>query len=132
MPAKFHPSGDVRPGKRPSGQSGTILISCVIILSLFALYGSVLVQVVHERSIKVSLEMDRLKAIYLAEAAIVQSLSEIRSLEDPDGDGLGVIPRRPLGDGEFYADHDPGALVVIGTGEVHEIKRSIEIQYQGR
>ena len=115
----------------PAQSEGTILISCIIILSLFAVYGFVLTSVVYERSLKVNLEVDRLKAYYLAEAAILKSVAEIKSLDDTDRDGLGNVPRTKLGDGEYYASHDPAVLTIVGTGEVNQIKRIVKIQYEG-
>ena len=61
---------------------GSILIVCLIILSTLTVYGAVLISVVHERSLNVSVQVERLQAIYLAEAALAKAINEIKSLSD--------------------------------------------------
>ena len=110
---------------------GSILIACLIILATLTVYGGVLVSAVYERSLNVGVEVDRLQALYLAEAALAKSLNEVKSLRDPDGDGLGTVPAIKFGSGTYYAVHDPGTLAITGVGEVHGIKRRVRIKYEG-
>ncbi|MBI4357746.1 MAG: hypothetical protein HY584_00465 [Candidatus Omnitrophica bacterium] len=110
---------------------GSILIACLIILTTLTVYGGVLVSVVYERSLNISLEVDRLQAIYLAEAAVAKSLHELKTLRDANGDGLGTIPKTPLGKGVYYAVHDPGTLSITGVGESNAVQRRVQIKYEG-
>lgn len=110
---------------------GSILIVCLIILCTLTVYGGVLVSAVYERSLNVALEVNRLQAMYLAEAALAKSLQEVKSLSDRDGDGLGTIPVTKLGNGTYSALHDTGTLAIIGVGEVNEIQRKVRIKYEG-
>ena len=110
---------------------GSILIACLIVLATLTIYGTVLVSLVYERSLLVSLENDRLQALYLAEAALAKSLQEVKSLRDVNSDGLGTIPRTPLGRGVYYSIHDPGTLTITGIGEVNQIQRRVRIYYEG-
>ena len=126
------PNGNrMPPPKKNSSERGSILIVCLIILATLTVYGGVLISVVYERSISASLELDRLEALYLAEAALARSLEEVKSLNDFNGDGLGTIPKTNLGPGTYYAVHDPGALSITGVGEVNEIRRRVRISYEG-
>jgi len=110
---------------------GSILIVCLIILSTLTVYGAVLISVVHERSLNVSVQVERLQAIYLAEAALAKAINEIKSLSDKDGDGLGTIPKSHLGNGFYFAIHNPATLTIAGIGEVNEVRRTVKIKYAG-
>ena len=114
-----------------SNRRGSILIVCLIILSTLTIYGAVLISVVHERSISVSLQVERLQTIYLAEAALSRSVGEIKSMSDKNGDGLGTIPKTRLGNGLYFAVHNPATFSIVGVGEVNEIRRTVKIKYAG-
>ena len=149
MKAKSHPSGDTQrrhpeaffaegsrsgsfgPLSGPQDDRGSILIACLIILATLTVYGGVLVSAVYERSLNIGVEVDRLQALYLAEAALAKSLNEVKSLSDADGDGLGTVPETKFWNGVYYASHDPGTLAITGVGEVHGIKRRVRIKYEG-
>src|SRR3990167_8018159 len=110
----------------PSGKfrnRGSILIACLIILAILTVYGGVLVSVVYERSLNISLEVDRLQALYLAEAALSKSLHELKTLRDSNGDGLGTIPKTQLGNGIYFAINDPGMFAIVGVGESNAVQR---------
>ena len=127
--AKNLPNGNSKDGK--PAEHGSILIACLIILSVMTVYGAVLISVVYERSLGVSLSMDRTEALYLAEAGLAQALHEIKLLEDQDGDGIGTLPRKPLGHGVYFATHDPANLAITAIGEVNGVQRKVRIQYSG-
>ena len=110
---------------------GSILIACLIIIATLTIYGTILVGSIYERSLFVSLERDRLDALYLAEAAIAKSIQEVKSLRDTNGDGLGTIPKTTLGHGIYYAEHDPSTLSITGIGIVNQVKRRVRIYYEG-
>ena len=65
---------------------GSILIACLIILATLTVYGGVLISVVYERSLNINLEVDRLQALYLAEAGLASALQEVKTLKDKDGE----------------------------------------------
>ncbi|OGW79419.1 MAG: hypothetical protein A3G33_03520 [Omnitrophica bacterium RIFCSPLOWO2_12_FULL_44_17] len=114
-----------------SSETGSILIVVLIILATLAIYGGVLVSAVYERSIHVTLEEDRLQALYLADAGLAAGINEVKSMRDRDGDGFGSIPKRKLGKGIYFAIHDPNTLSITGIGEVNDIQRRIRIFYEG-
>jgi len=96
-----------------------------------AVYGAVLVSVVYERSLSVVLSMERTEALYLAEAGLAKAIHEVKSLGDPDGDGIGTIPNTPFGHGFYFATHDPANLAITAIGEVNGVQRKVRIQYSG-
>lgn len=125
------PHGKIIKAKsRPNG-NGSILITCLIILSILAVYGAVLVSVVYERSLGVALFMERTEALYLAEAGLAKAIYEVKSLSDADGDGIGTIPKTPFGHGFYFATHDPANLSITAVGEINQVQRRVRIQYSG-
>jgi len=114
-----------------SSEKGSVLIACLIILAVLTVYGGVLISTVYERSLMVSLEVERLEALYLAEAALARALQEVKSSKDSDGNGLGSIEKQKLGKGIYYAEHDPGTLAITGVGDVNGVIRRVQIKYEG-
>jgi hypothetical protein len=75
------------------------------------------------------MQLDRLKALYLAEAGISKALWELKFDIDPDGDGQGNIPKMKLGDGKFWTRHDFQTSTLTSTGEVNKARRIVQIKY---
>lgn len=73
--------------------------------------------------------MDRLKALYLAEAGISKAIWELRYDLDPEGNGPGNIGKTGLGDGELWARHDFTASTITSTGEFNRSRRTVQIKY---
>jgi len=125
MKEKFPPIGNRR------SEQGMILIACLIILSTLTVYGGVLISAVYERSLNIQLEVERLQALYLAEAGLARSISEVKAGLDFHGDGLGNIPVTKLGAGTYFAVHDTDTLAIMGIGDVNGLKRRVRIRYEG-
>ncbi len=108
---------------------GSILITTIIILTFLSVLGMHLIVYLLSRTTKVTLELDRTKAYYLAEGAIAKSVYELKSNEDPDNNGLGNILLTDLGGGTYKAIHDFQTSIITGTGQYNDVKREIQLQY---
>jgi Tfp pilus assembly protein PilX len=108
---------------------GAILMTVIVVLIFLSVMGMSLLGMLYARSTVSLLEVDRLKAFYLAEAGIARSVYELRHNIDYSGDGIGNISRTKLGDGEFWAAHNFITSTITATGEVNSIKRTIQIKY---
>ncbi len=75
------------------------------------------------------LNIDRLKAFYLAEAGIAKSINELKKDTDDDRNGVGNIKPSKLGDGVFFASHNFQTSTITAVGEVNHVKRTIQIKY---
>ena len=112
------------------GSPGIALITTIIILFMLGSLGAALIGMVHTRLSSVSLEVDRLQASYLAEAALARALYEINHDQDVFGnDGIGVISPTPFGPGYFRVEHKPESRSLIGVGVVREVWRVIVNTY---
>ena len=115
-----------------SGNGGAALLLTLFVLMFLAIFGATLVVMVFSKMQSATLNLDRLKAFYLAEAGISKALYEIKENLDVDGDGIGSIPKTKLGNGTYKIEHDIQQKVFISTGVVNENKRVIFIKYETR
>lgn len=114
---------------RERDQKGAILITAVIIFSFLAVLGMNIVSFIFSRLVNTSLELDRLKALYLAEAGIAMSLHELKTNIDTDNNGLGNVLKASLGDGYYKASHNFQLSAITGVGEYNGVKRVIQVRY---
>lgn len=112
-----------------NGERGSILFTVILVLVFLAVLGLSLMSFLASRMMVSLLELDRLKALYLAEAGIAKSIGELKADIDYDGDGLGNIIKTKLADGSFQARHNFQTSTITGIGEVNKVKRVIQIKY---
>jgi len=110
-------------------RDGAILLTTILILIFLSVLGLGLMTYLMSRQAKSNLELERLKALYLAEAAIARSIHELRIDNDEDNNGLGNIIATSLGGGSFRANHNFQASTITGIGEYQGVKRTIQIKY---
>ncbi|MEE9500330.1 MAG: hypothetical protein V3V42_03435 [Candidatus Omnitrophota bacterium] len=115
-----------------SGNGGAALLLTLFVLMFLAIFGATLVVMVFSKMHSATLNLDRLKAFYLAEAGISKALYEIKENLDVDYDGMGSILETKLGEGTYKVEHDIEQKVFISTGKVNENKRVIFIKYETR
>jgi type II secretory pathway component PulK len=108
---------------------GAILITVIVILAFLSTLGLSLVTFLISRLAQSSLELERLKAYYLAEAGIAQSVYELRWARDVDNNGLGNVLKTPLAGGSFRAFHSLQTATITGVGEFNNVIRKVQIKY---
>lgn len=108
---------------------GFVLITAIIILVFLSVMGMSLITYLYSRSSRSTLELDRLKAFYLAEAGISKSVYELRWDTDLDNNGVGNVLSTKLGGGTYRAIHNPQASTITGIGEYNKVKRIVQIKY---
>ncbi len=121
MPERFRRDGNI--------DKGAVLITTIIILVFLSVLGMSSITYLYSRQVKSTLELDRLKALYLAESGIAKSIYELRWDRDLDNNGVGNVLRAKLAGGTYKAIHNFQTSVIIGIGEYNEIKRIIQIKY---
>ena len=115
---------------RPLGDGrGIALVTAVIILAFATSMGVALVALIYSRVQAITLEADRLKALYLAEAGTAQAFFEIQRGVDVDGDGLGSLPLTQLGEGYYYVQHSFETKSVLSIGIVNDTRRTSYVKY---
>ena len=111
-------------------EKGVVLLSAIIVLMFLAMIGLSLIALVLSRSLSVEFEIKRLKAFYLAEAAISMSLNELKKDIDPDDLGRGSIAPTKFEGGTYEAFIDKKTGVITGIGEFDGVRREIEVKYR--
>ena len=106
-----------------------ILITSIIILSFLSILGMSLIASLRSRAVYSQLQLDRLQALYLAEAGIFKSIWELKTDTDSDGNGTGNISPTKLGRGSFWAKHNFQTSTITAIGEVNKVRRGIQIKY---
>jgi Tfp pilus assembly protein PilX len=114
---------------RLNGERGAVLVTSVMVFSFLAVLGMSLMAFLSSRIFYSQLQLDRLKAIYLAEAGIAKAIWELRFDVDPDNNGTGNIAETGLGEGVFRARHDFQSATITATGRVNRITRVVQIKY---
>lgn len=113
---------------------GAVLITTVIILVFLSVLGMSLIAFLFSRFSYSQVQLDRLKALYVAEAGLAQALWELKNDYDPDGTG----PKSPgntieyvtiSGYGEYKTSHNFQTSTITATGKVNEIRRTIQVKY---
>lgn len=112
-----------------TNQGGIVLITVIIIFTFLAALGLNLITFLLSQESYIQVQLDRLGALYLAEAAISRSIYELRMDIDFDGDGIGNIPPTKLGAGTCWARHNFSTSTITATGEVNRVKRTVQIKY---
>ncbi|HDZ76922.1 MAG TPA: hypothetical protein ENH41_02415 [Candidatus Omnitrophica bacterium] len=110
---------------------GATLLLAIIVLSSLALIGMSLVSLTLSRITSIDLEVDRVKALYLAEAGIARSLYELKKGIDVDNDGMGIISPTKFADGEFSVTYNSALFTFTATGKVNGVERSIQLKCVG-
>ncbi|MCK5706370.1 MAG: hypothetical protein KAI43_01865 [Candidatus Aureabacteria bacterium] len=109
---------------------GSILILVIIILSSLATFGAVLLGMVYSRHLRYQLEMDRTKALYIAEAGISYSVWELKMKVDKENNGFGNVDKFEFGEGFFSVKHNPETKEIISVGDYNNVKRIVTIVYE--
>jgi len=114
---------------RSSGNRGVILITTIIVMVFLSVLGMSMLAFLFSTTSYAQVQLDRMKAIYLAESGIAKAIWELRYDIDPDGDGTGNVKKVKLGDGVFWAKHDFQSSTITGVGEVNRLRRTLQIKY---
>lgn len=110
---------------------GATLLLAIIIISSLSLVGFSLVNLTLSRITRVDLEINKVKALYLAEAGIAKSLYEVKKGIDPHGDGIGVIPLTKFSDGEFRVIYNAALFTFTAIGKINITERSVQLKCVG-
>ena len=120
----------IRVVKRLKNQKAAVLISVLIVVGFLSVIGLSLLALVFSRVISVELEMNRIKAFYLAEAGIAASINELKKDVDVSRTGTGNILRTKFHGGYYEAKVNQRLGTITGIGDSADVLREIEIKYK--
>ena len=110
---------------------GATLLLAIIIISSLTLFGMSLVNLTLSRVSSVDLEVEKVKALYIAEAGIAKSLNELKKGIDPGGDGIGAIRETQFAEGVFEVTYNPAMFTFTSTGRVNKTERAVQLKCVG-
>ena len=112
--------------RRMRRDRGSILILTLIGMFVITMLGGAVALLLASRMEESNLEIDRTKALYLAEAAVYQSIWELKNYgTSPDYDGN--VSETTMGEGTFSATFYEDKNLIVARGTVHDITRTIEV-----
>lgn len=113
----------------PMNSKGAILFGVLIVVLTVSLIGASLVALLSSLALTNQYEVNRTKALYLAEAGISQAVYLLKNqaiiLENQE---FFVSPTR-LGDGTYEVKLDYRQSLMSSTGKVGGINRTIQLKY---
>jgi len=109
---------------------GSILILVIIIFTTLATFSGILLGFIHTRFTAYQLEMDRTKALYIAEAGVSYAVWELKMNKDAEGNGYGNVGHIDFGGGYFSVTHNPDSRQIISTGTYNDVSRIVAIVYE--
>ncbi len=112
-------------------QRGATLLLAIIIISSLTLFGMSLVNLTISRVGSVDLEIEKVRALYIAEAGIAKSLNELKKGIDPDGDGIGVIKPTQFAGGSFEVTYNSAMFTFTSVGRVNKTERAVQLKCVG-
>lgn len=110
---------------------GATLLLAIIIISSLTLFGMSLVNLTLSRVSSIDLEVEKVKALYIAEAGIAKSLNELKKGIDPGGDGIGVISQAQFADGTLEVTYNPAMFTFTSVGRVNKTARTVQLKCVG-
>ena len=114
---------------RTPREAGSVLITTIIMLTFLTILGLSLLSFLFCRLNYSQVQLDRFKALYLAEAGIAKSFYELKLGIDTDDNGIGNIVPTELGAGAYKVEHNFQTSTITAIGETNGIKRTIQIKY---
>ena len=112
-------------------QRGATLLLAIIIISSLTLFGMSLVNLTISRVSSVDLEIEKVRALYIAEAGIAKSLNELKRGIDPDGDGIGVIKPTQFAGGSLEVTYNSAMFTFTSIGRVNKTERAVQLKCVG-
>ena len=112
-------------------QGGILLIVLIIILTI-SLLGATLMALFFNVLSLSQVELDRAKALYLAEAGIARAVSilknqagEVITTGEPDK----IVPPTRLNDGYYEVYNDYSQSTITSIGKSNDVRRIIQLRY---
>lgn len=108
---------------------GAILFGVLVVVLTVSLIGASLVALLSSLALTNQYELNRAKALYLAEAGISQAVYRLKSQAVIVAGEEYFIPSTKLGDGTFEVKIDFAQSLMSSTGRVGGINRTIQLKY---
>lgn len=108
---------------------GAILFGVLIVILMVSLIGASLVALLSSLALTNQYEINRVKALYLAEAGISQAIHMLKFQAVVIAGAEYFVPPTPFGDGTYEVKVDFGQSLMSSTGRIGGIARTIQLKY---
>jgi len=108
---------------------GVVLLSVIIILLTMALIGASLVSFFTSLNLSVRATVDEAKAFYLAEAGIAHAIYMLKHQASAQMNYDEMAQAVSLGEGTYTVKVDINQSFIVSTGEVHDVEKTLQMQY---
>ena len=114
-------------------EQGAILLIVLIVLLTISLLGTTLIALFYNVLISSRTELDRARALYLAEAGIAKAMSMLKGQAGVVGISQGnrqqIVAPTQLGEGSFEVFNDFSQSTIISIGVSQGVRRTIQVKY---
>ncbi|MFH1503867.1 MAG: hypothetical protein ABIH08_00530 [Candidatus Omnitrophota bacterium] len=117
-------------GEEMRYKKGIVLFSVIAMLLIIALIGASLAAFFSSVSLSTRTDIDKAKALYLAEAGIAYATNSLRTQAGADGGSEKSIGPINLGDGVYVVEVDCNQGVITSEGTVNGVTKKIQLQYK--
>jgi len=113
---------------------GAILLLVIIVILTVSLIGATLIALFNNIITSSRVELDRARALYLAEAGVAQAINALRGQAAGTplkSDAQQIIPPTQLGEGNGYFEvyHDIAQSTITSIGSSNNVKRTLQLKY---
>ncbi len=113
---------------------GAILLLVIIVILTVSLIGATLIALFNNIIMSSQVELDRARALYLAEAGVAQAINALRgqAAGTPlQSESQQIIPPTQLGEenGYFEVYHDIAQATITSIGSSNSVKRTLQVKY---
>jgi len=108
---------------------GAILFGVLIVVLTISLIGASMIALLSSLALSNQHEVNRAKALYLAEAGISHAIYMLKSQAVIIADQEYFIPSTLFGDGTYDVKLDYDQSLIISTGRAGGVKRTIQLKY---
>ncbi|MBU1122822.1 MAG: hypothetical protein KKF54_09080 [Candidatus Omnitrophica bacterium] len=125
---------------RTGDRRGAILMMVLIVILTISLLGASLTLFFFDVFISIRTELDRARALYLAEAGISMAVNKFKNQARTEGvsavsvkstgDLQQIVARTQLDEGFFTVYHDFSQSAVVSVGESNGVKRAIQLKFK--
>ncbi len=112
------------------GNRGAILLIVLIVILTISLLGAGLTAIFFNVLTAGQVELDRTRALYLAEAGIAQAVNMLKT-QATSGvkESEQIIPPTSLGTGTFEVYNDFSQSTIVSIGTSNRVRRTIQLRY---
>ncbi|MFH0855790.1 MAG: hypothetical protein V1869_04715 [Candidatus Omnitrophota bacterium] len=120
--------------RKPQAEKGAILLIVLIVILTISLLGATLMALFFNVLSLSQIELDRARALYLAEAGIAKAVSALKNqageapVDEQEQLDM-IVPPTKLNGGVFEVYNDYSQSTIVSIGNSNGVKRAVQVRY---